>query len=379
MNTKKVIYLILAAAMTAVLSGAVGYPVMTGDGVKKISVENNDIRQITCKGEYLNTSIIGSDKINSIEMYMSQKPMTEEQLKNADLVQSDEVLEENMLKTDKKELQIVLKKKNKDGRYLTLFTPKNMSIIVTQENGDLKVNNISGELLLDGKSMDTAINNVSGVINYRNKSGDLSVEEFEGVMDIKTFSGDIDLKEITGSLSVENTSGDFDLTKFDGKLTSTFQVGDINISSSKITEAKIQNQSGDVVISDVKGDKLSMESSLGDIRIKNSELDVIKIDLSAGELKLSDVTGDVDLEMNLGDIVLDDFTLPGKIDSSIEVNFGEISLGFKDPASYNFLKSVKDEKVGYKPGMNIDDDIKICTKNDKCLRIDTNMGSIKVK
>jgi DUF4097 and DUF4098 domain-containing protein YvlB len=254
-----------------------------------------------------------------------------------------------------------------------------MSIIVTLENGDLKVNNISGELLLDGKSMDTDISDVSGVINYRNKSGDLSVEKFEGVMDIKTFSGDIDLKEITGSLSVENTSGDFDLTKFDGKLTSTFQVGDINISSSKITDAKIQNQSGDVVISDVKGDKISMESSLGGISIKNSELDLIKIELSAGELKLSDVTGDLDLEMNLGDIVLDDFTLLGKIDSSIEVNFGEISLGFKDPASYNFLKSVKDEKVGYKPGMSMDDDIKICTKNDKCLRIDTNIGSIKVK
>lgn len=378
MNIKKVIYLILAAAMTAVLSGAVGYPVMTGDGIKKISVENKDIKQITCKGENLNTSIIGSDNKN-IEMYMSHKPMTEEQLKNAALEQSDEILEEEMIAINKKELQIELKKKNKDGRYLTLFTPKNISIIVTLQNGDLKVNNINGELLLDGKSMDTDISSVSGVINYRNKSGDLTVDDFEGVMDIKTFSGDIDLKKITGSLSVENMSGNFDLTKFDGKLTSKFQVGNIDISSSILTDARIESQSGDVSISDVKGDKLSLKSSVGDIWIKSSKLDIIKIDLSAGELKLSDVTGDVDLEMNLGDIVLEDFAMLGKTDSSIEVNFGEISLGFKDPASYNFLKSVKDEKVEYKPGMEIDDDVRVCGKNNKCLRIDTNIGSIKVK
>lgn len=378
MKIKNVIYLIIATAMTSVLSGAVDYQVMTGDDIKKISVENKDIRQLTCKGEYLNASIIGSDNKN-IEMYMTHKPMTEEQLKNSVLEQSDEVIAEDMLTIDKKELQIVLKKKNKDGRYLTLFTPKNISIIVTLQNGDLKVKNINGELLLDGKSMDTDINDVSGVINYRNKSGDLSVDDFEGLMDIKTFSGDIDLKKITGSLSVENTSGDFDLTKFDGKLTGKFQVADIDISSSKLTDSRIENQSGDVSISDVKGDKLSMQSSVGDIRIKNSELDIIKIDLSAGDLKLSDVTGDVDLEMNLGGIVLEDFAMLGKIDSSIKVNFGEISLGFKDPVSYNFLRSVKDEKVEYEPGMNIDDDVRICGKNNKCLRIDTNIGSIKIK
>ncbi|MBU4487244.1 MAG: hypothetical protein KKD38_09995, partial [Candidatus Delongbacteria bacterium] len=189
MNIKRIISVMMTAIMAAGLSGAGDFSIMTGEGIKKISVQNENIRQITCKGEDFSTNIIGTENKN-IELYFTDRFFTEEQLRAAELKSDESSKTDAKLTIEKKELKIDLVKKNKDGKYITIFTPKDISIIVTLENGDLSVKEIKGELLLDGKSMDTDISNVSGVINYRNKSGDLKVENFEGVMDIKTYSGD---------------------------------------------------------------------------------------------------------------------------------------------------------------------------------------------
>jgi len=378
MNINKITHMILAAALASGLFAAEGLGVFKGDGVKKISVQSSDIRQITCKGMELSANIVGAD-VNSIELYISKKPMSDGQLKEAELSKDESKEAQNGVSIDKKELKIDIAKKNEDGKYLTIYTPKNISVIVTFSSGDVKINGIKGELLLDGKSMDTDISGVSGVINYRNKSGDLKIDGFEGVLDIKTLSGDIELKDITGSVSVENTAGGFELSKFEGKLKCAFEVGDVEISSSKFSGAEIECKSGDVSLKDISGDKLELKASLGSVEIKDAELDMIEAELSAGELELTDVKSDIDFELNLGDVSLKDFVLLGKEDSSVEINFGEISLGFKDPSSYDFLKSVKDEKIDYEAGMEIDDDVRICLKNKKCLRIDTNIGGITVK
>jgi DUF4097 and DUF4098 domain-containing protein YvlB len=373
----RAIIAILTAVLTAAGLSAEDFSALTGAGIKKITVNNENIRQITCEGKNITANISGTESKN-IEIYFTEKPMTAEQLKAAELKPGEMTETGAKITIDKKELKIVPDRKSKDGNYLTIFTPKDISVIVTLEAGDLSVKGIRGELLLDGKSMDTEISDVSGVINYRNKSGNLKADNFEGVMDIKTFSGDIRLNKISGSLTVNNTSGDFALSAFSGKLKSTFQVGDIKISGSTFTDAEINNQSGDVMVSGSKGEKLKLVSSLGDIKILDSKFDLIKVELNAGELTLTDVTSDLDISLNLGELDMTKFKMLGKADSNIKVNFGDIDIGFNEPASYDFIRSVKDEKVDYRPGMEINDDTRIC-KNKKCLRFKTNMGTITVK
>jgi len=377
MNIKRIISVMMTAVMAAGLFAG-DFSVQTGDGVKKITVQNESIRQITCEGEDFSTNIVGT-KNKTVELYFTNKPFTEEQLKSAELKNDETSKTDAQLTIDKKELKIDLVKKHKDGKYITIFTPKDISIIVTLANGDLNVKNIKGELLFDGKNMDTEISNVSGVINYRNKSGDLKVEDFEGVLDIKTFSGDLRLKKVSGSLKVENKTGNFDLSEFTGKLKSTFQVGDIKISSSNVTEAEIDNKSGDVLIIGIKGEKLNVISSLGGIEISDSKLDIIKVELTAGDLEVRGSESDLNLSLNMGEAEITDHKLTGKIDSDVKVSFGDVTIGLRDPASYDYFRSVGDEKTEYKPGMEIDDDLRICEKNKKCLRIDNNMGSITVK
>jgi hypothetical protein len=368
----------LCSVFSATVLFANDFSAMIGNGVQKITVDNLSIRQITCEGKNFTTSISGTnDKI--IEIYFTNEPFSDEKIKAAGLKNEDISKIEAKLSIEKKELKIVPDKKSKDGKYLTIFTPKDISIIVTLESGDLKVKDIKGELLLDGKSMDTDISKVTGVINYRNKSGDLKVNDFEGVMDIKTYSGDISLSSITGSLTVENTSGDFTLKKFDGRIKAKFQVGDIDISSAKFTSSEIENQSGDINISDSKGGSISVRASLGGVSVKNSEIEMIKAELSAGEIELNGVKADLDIEISMGDLTFEDFSLAGKADSKIKMSFGEISLGFKDPFSYDFLRSKNDEKVDYRAGMELDNDVRICTKNKKCLKIEKSMGEITVK
>jgi DUF4097 and DUF4098 domain-containing protein YvlB len=368
---------ILTAVLAAAGLSAQDFSAMTGAGIRKITVNNENIRQITCEGKNITAGVFGTDNKN-IEIYFTEKPMNAEQLKAAEL-KAGEVSETGAKITiDKKELKIVADRKSKDGNYLTIFTPKDISVIVTLEAGGLTVKGIRGELLLEGKSMDTEITDVSGVINYRNKSGNLKADNFEGVMDIKTFSGDIRLNKISGSLTVENTSGDFVLSSFKGKLKSTFQVGDIKISGSDFTDAEINNQSGDVMVSGSKGEKLKMVSSLGDIKVLASKFDMIKAEINAGELTLTDVASDVDISLNLGELDITGFKMAGKADSNIKVNFGDIDIGLSEPASYDYFKSEKDEKLDYNPGMEISDGTRIC-KDKKCLRFKTNMGTITVK
>jgi len=377
MNIKRIVSVIMTAVMAISLSAG-EFSTQTGEGVKKITVQNESIRQITCEGEDFSTNIIGT-KNKNVELYFTSKPFTEEQLRAVQLKSDETSKTDAKLTIDKKELKIDLVKKHNDGKYITIFTPKDISIIVTLANGDLSVKDIKGELLLDGKNMDTDIRNVAGVINYRNKSGDLKVDNFEGVLDIKTFSGDIMLKKVSGSIKVENKSGDFDLSGFNGKLKSTFQVGDIKISASTVTEADIDNQSGDVMVTGVSGDKLSVISSMGGIVITDSKLNIIKVELSAGELEVKGSESDLNISLNMGEAKITGHKLSGKSDSDVKVSFGDVTIGLKDPASYDYFLSVGDEKTEYKSGMEIDDDLRICEKNKKCLRINNKMGSVTVK
>ncbi|MBU4486870.1 MAG: DUF4097 domain-containing protein, partial [Candidatus Delongbacteria bacterium] len=155
--------------------------------------------------------------------------------------------------------------------------------------------------------------------------------------------------------------------------------GDIKISESTVTEAEIDNQSGDLTVTGIKGDKLTVKSSLGDIKIDDSKFDLIKVELSAGDLKLSAIDADINLSLSMGDIKISDYKMSGKIDSDIKVSFGDVEIGLREPALYDYYKSVGDEKAEYKAGMEIEDDLRICEKNKKCLRIDNTMGTITVK
>ncbi|HQO08528.1 MAG TPA: DUF4097 family beta strand repeat-containing protein [Clostridiales bacterium] len=377
MNIKRIVSVMIPVVIAAGLY-ATDYTTQTGGGIKKITLDNQSIRQITCEGKNLNASVIGT-KNKAIELYFSKKSMTEDQLRSAELKADENSKPDAKVTIINKELKIGLEKKSGDGEYLTIFTPANVSVIVTLDNGDLNVKDIKGELLLNGKNMDTDISRVSGVINYRSKSGDLNVEDFEGVLDIRTFSGDINLKKITGSVKADNKSGEFDLSGFNGKLSGSFQVGDVKISSSTVTWVDIVNQSGEVKISDLKGDRIKVKSSLGGIDISNSKLDMINVELNAGDLEISGSEADLNLEVNMGEIELSNHRIAGKTDSDIKVSFGDIEVGLKDPASYDYYVSVNDEKADYKSGMDFDSDIRICNKNKKCLRISKSMGSITVK
>ncbi|HAQ60646.1 TPA: hypothetical protein DCR49_01345 [Candidatus Delongbacteria bacterium] len=81
----------------------------------------------------------------------------------------------------------------------------------------------------------------------------------------------------------------------------------------------------------------------------------------------------------MGEAKITGHKLSGKSDSDVKVSFGDVTIGLKDPASYDYFKSVGDEKTEYKSGMEIDDDLRICEKNKKCLRISKKMGSVTVK
>jgi DUF4097 and DUF4098 domain-containing protein YvlB len=377
MNIKSIMSVMMTAVITAGMYAA-DFTTQSGGGVKKITLESQNIRQITCEGKNLNASVVGT-KNKVVELYFSNKLMTEDQLKSTEIKADENAKNGAKISVINKELKIGLDKKSGDGEYLTIFTPANISIIVTIDNGDLSVKDIKGEILLNGKNIDTDISRVSGVLNYRNKSGDLNVEDFEGVLDIKTFSGDIRLKRISGSIKADNKSGEFDLSGFSGNLTGAFQVGDVQISSSTLTGAEITNQSGEVEIKDVKGDRITVKSSLGGVDINNSKLDMINVELNAGDLEISGSESDLNLNVNMGEIDLSNHKMAGKADSDIKVSFGDIEIGLKDPASYEYFTSVNEDKAEYKAGMDFDSDIKICSKNKKCLRISKSMGSITVK
>lgn len=118
-------------------------------------------------------------------------------------------------------------------------------------------------------------------------SGDVVAESLES-LDFQSGSGDLKAHQITGALSLELGSADVDAR----------HVGSVELRSTS---------SGDVTISDIRGEVRGGNTGSGDLHFSDVRGSVSLGSVGSGELQLEDIGGNVQIDsIRSGDLVVDD-------------------------------------------------------------------------
>ncbi len=136
-------------------------------------------------------------------------------------------------------------------------------------------------------------------------------------LDVVTSSGDIMLDRINASGSVVVSSGDVVLNDIKGEsINVQTSSGDINIDKGEYKGVDFKATSGDVNLLRVMSDTISCKTSSGDIDIYDSETDELSCDATSGEVTVQ-LNGDpeeysYDVHVSSGDIVVNGIETDGK-------------------------------------------------------------------
>ncbi|NOR46213.1 MAG: DUF4097 family beta strand repeat protein [Candidatus Delongbacteria bacterium] len=337
-------------------------------------------KQLTIKGIELNLNIVGSDKAK-FEIFTSKQGSDLEKLLGIDKELKQTIpldIKYNadiMIEKNKNELTLDLTK----VRNGLLLVPKNISLVVDIVKGKADIQGTNGEIVINGQQLEINITNVSAVINYMNKSGDISISNYEGVANMKSLHGDITVVNSSGKLKFQSAASDVSINKFIGDIEIDIAVGDIQILNSEDMSLNINNQSGDVLLKNIKGKTIEINSASSDIAIFDLIAKNIEINNLSGDILLNEIKSDLDLSINSGDIMLKNFEPLFKKDSKIGVNFGDVNIELRDPGLYNYFQSVNENELKFDGELKLDKDLKICTKDKKCIVISLNYGQISVE
>ncbi len=85
--------------------------------------------------------------------------------------------------------------------------PDTMQLDVTDEDGDIVIENSADVWLEDGDG-DVKIKTVRGDVQVDDGDGDLVIKDVDGDVDVTDGSGDIVIDGVTGSVSIDDGSGD---------------------------------------------------------------------------------------------------------------------------------------------------------------------------
>jgi len=238
-----------------------------------------------------------------------------------------------------------------DNQYGDVFlTDLALSGKVKNKNGEVTVESLGGDLIVDCSYGDIEVRDIQGKAEVYSKNGDIIAKNCSKDINIKGSYGDIEINGIKGIAAISNTNGVTRGSKIDGDITVTSKYGDVYISDVS-GSVDVDDANGDVSISNVGGN-IKVSSAYGDTKVLNAsrgiELNATNGDITVETDKV--ITQDVDIKSQYGGIIL---KLPAAQNGYFEANtdYGDIKneFGFEvtEEGSSSSMK-----------GMLIDDKIK---------------------
>ena len=204
------------------------------------------------------------------------------------------------------------------------------SVNVDLRNLDLDVKESDDENFYIAYNIET--NNGMLPLSYQIQDDTLNIVEKKGNESYSYIHIDINfLQEMLGQSHVIENSNKVtvyipkknDMSSFSCKM----GYGDLNIESLNTKQAVIQNDDGDVKITDSTFKNLELKDELGDLKIKDSTVSAGQIALDDGDVKAENVTftGKNEICSSLGDITL---SIPKETlaDLSVEAEASEINI-----------------------------------------------------
>ena len=202
---------------------------------------------------------------------------------------------------DQEIIQILGEHKKSNNIYIEnlieIEMPKNVNLKFDLLGGDIDVNGIEGESILE------------------TLGGDIRIEDHRGRMDTKTNGGDIDIKMLDGVLRGHSFGGNIKISRSKGDLSSSSIGGNINMED---LSGKIESQTsgGSINLLDVTGTEISCHASGGSIECNNIS-GQINIKNSGQGINIKNANGNLDIQSNGGSIMIDGSNGPLKCEASI--------------------------------------------------------------
>lgn len=213
---------------------------------------------------------------------------------------------------------------------LDVQVPKQVSIVVKTERGDISVAGVSGPIAATDQNGDVEIHDVGGDVTANLQHGDVRVSAAHGNVRLTGHGSEVELADITGDVSID---GDFygPVRVRNVAKTTHFTSSRTDLTIVQLS-GRMESDSGKLEISDVPGSvnlttrekDVTLDNVTGRIRLENrhGDIEVRFAEPPRGEVSIANDTGNVDV------------TLPSKSSFVISAasRSGEIQSDFSDPS-----------------------------------------------
>jgi DUF4097 and DUF4098 domain-containing protein YvlB len=123
----------------------------------------------------------------------------------------------------------------------------------------LKIDDRSGAIKIDGMKNDLYIDDGSGSIAIKNTNGNIEISDGSGEILLKEITGDISVDDGSGTTLIKNINGNAEIDDGSGQLDIYNVQGDVTVSDG----------SGSIRIDEIDGDLIIKESGSGSVSISN--------------------------------------------------------------------------------------------------------------
>ena len=171
----------------------------------------------------------------------------------------------------------------------SLKMPEDFSADIKNSTGDIKLENVVGDL------------------NLRSSTGDIETGTVRGDVDINISTGDVYLEEVFGSLNLEGSTGDVVFDYLEGKVNIDVSTGDIE-GKLDLTAGynSITSSTGDISLNFTNRSSIyfQVETSTGDISVNRLGMELYQIEDDVIEGRIGEGRADLIIETSTGDINL---------------------------------------------------------------------------
>ncbi len=158
---------------------------------------------------------------------------------------------------------------------LEVRVPANLAVDIEDSSGNARIANLASAQVSD-------------------ESGDLEIENIRGALRVSDGSGNVTIRNINGPVRINDGSGDFTITKVVGDVIVTDDgSGSMEIFDVQGNVTIGSDGSGDIQIDLVRGSVRIEEDGSGEIRISGVQHDVTIDDDGSGDITATNVQGDL--------------------------------------------------------------------------------------
>ena len=259
--------------------------------------------------------------------------------------------------------------------FIDLNLPKNINLEINLLGGDISLDNIHGESILETLGGDVNIDNHEGRANTKTDGGDIKINKVNGVFKGHSFGGNIYITDSNGDLASSTVGGNIFMEKLYGIIGSQASGGSISLLDVHATEINCKSLGGSVKCNNISGKikiqnsgkGINIENSDGDLEIKSNSGDItinksngsLKCEGSFGNIIMKEISGDVESISANGDILLEliyDSSVDG-LGIHLETHSGDISLNIPKRLPINLkgtvFQSLSDKDINSEIPMDV--------------------------